>query len=1083
MRKNIISLCLSVVLILNSFPFLVMADTVSSEFLAKIEAESGELHKNNSLSNGGFEKISDISASGGYSLFSEEYYMDIDSKSVTPVTYTVTVPKQNRYNIFVKIYCKRADSFWLSINGSDYESCNFTCVTNGYEWKLINSYEFAQGVNTIKLANRESGVYIDKFIITDKLNYYPDNIDDTDCLDKIYSSDAIKYYPPVNHPRIYVTEDKIDDVQRNLNHEQNAKDFAQLVKYADAKVTNVSFALPGTSVGDKIYGYIESNAFLYLMDKNNKNRALNSINMLFEFLPKVQMTEENPSRTAGYIASLIAKVYDWCYDELTYEEKEELFEYGLDLLSQTEIAFPPVKNNGYANEHSMEAMLLKDSLMFSIAVYNEHPEVYNVVAGRIFNEHLSVINYHLEENNSRMHVAGDDYGRYRTIFALYLSSIYEKMGYANIVSSNLKDLAYQVIIRRRPDGYYMTLGDSYSKRPEGRKPTEVDSSFLAANLYKDKYLKQHYFDNYISAPNGGASLSCADKLLLNDVSIEGFTKIVLPLSVYSGNEQGVMTARTSWKNDSMIVSMKMPERYLCGHSHYDSGAFEIYYKGALALDSGVYEGVDENGNSLGSGSVHDLNYHKRTIAHNAMLVFDPNEMFVYDGANISNDGGQRIPESMSSVKDFDTYKNINKIGKVLDVEYGPSLNMPSYTYLKGDIKDAYSDKVTAYTRSFLFFNFFEDVHPGALIVMDKITSSNPMYKKTWLLHSQNEPEINGNVTTFANAGGRLTNETLLPVPASIKKVGGEGKEFLVGNTNYSITPVYEECDESGNWRIEISPESENTTDYFLNVIQVNDDNDLITPLESTMYETEEFYGVKINNKVGFLSKHDERISREFTLVVNGDEELSYVVCGLEEGTWTVKNNSGILIGDFVASSDGGTISFNAMPGTYVVSKKDNIIKALDFSIAAGIDITFNNALTTGDYLVNVSYEEEMFQDIKITPPYILLTARLEQFQGYTISYGVKMYMVEQGVVRSVEPYTVQANGISERGNFGILFYGNGLIRGKRYLLYPYAIYVKDNNYYTVYGKEIDFYLNEVEEYKTNRLYGKQNIKLFNIENW
>ena len=34
----------------------------------------------------------------------EEYYMDIDSKSVTPVTYTVTVPKQNRYNIFVKIY-------------------------------------------------------------------------------------------------------------------------------------------------------------------------------------------------------------------------------------------------------------------------------------------------------------------------------------------------------------------------------------------------------------------------------------------------------------------------------------------------------------------------------------------------------------------------------------------------------------------------------------------------------------------------------------------------------------------------------------------------------------------------------------------------------------------------------------------------------------------------------------------------------------------------------------------------------------------------------------------------------------------
>ena len=45
---------------------------------------------------------------------------------------------------------------------------------------------------------------------------------------------------------------------------------------------NASGRVEQVSVGDKIYGYIESNAFLYLMDKNNKNRALNSINMLFE---------------------------------------------------------------------------------------------------------------------------------------------------------------------------------------------------------------------------------------------------------------------------------------------------------------------------------------------------------------------------------------------------------------------------------------------------------------------------------------------------------------------------------------------------------------------------------------------------------------------------------------------------------------------------------------------------------------------------------------------------------------------------------------------------------------------------------
>jgi hypothetical protein len=75
-----------------------------------------------------------------------------------------------------------------------------------------------------------------------------------------------------------------------------------------------------------------------------------------------------------------------------------------------------------------------------------------------------------------------------------------------------------------------------------------------------------------------------------------------------------MTARTSWDDDAAAVMMRIGTVALTGHNLYDHGTFQIYYKGLLAGTSGVYK---EFGNY-----VHQ-HYLQMTVAHNGLLIFDP----------------------------------------------------------------------------------------------------------------------------------------------------------------------------------------------------------------------------------------------------------------------------------------------------------------------------------------------------------------------------------------------------------------------------------------------------------------------------
>lgn len=99
-----------------------------------------------------------------------------------------------------------------------------------------------------------------------------------------------------------------------------------------------------------------------------------------------------------------------------------------------------------------------------------------------------------------------------------------------------------------------------------------------------------------------------------------------------------------------------------------------------------------------------------------------------------------------------------------------------------------------------------------------------LIRRPGLLHTWEKPVVQGNVTISGHKDGRLFTKTILPEDFVITTIGGEGKEFWVGNQNYSLPedPVQPELNDTGKWRIEVSPKANRLVDYFLHVIYPTD---------------------------------------------------------------------------------------------------------------------------------------------------------------------------------------------------------------------------------------------------------------------
>ena len=251
-----------------------------------------------------------------------------------------------------------------------------------------------------------------------------------------------------------------------------------------------------------------------------------------------------------------------------------------------------------------------------------------------------------------------------------------------------------------------------------------------------------------------------------------------------------------------VAGMKQSRR-----KHYDENHFTIYKKGFLALDSGA-RGYSINRRQAGSnrnkviGADHEINYYYDTIAHNCVLIH-------MDGEQLPGYWGQKAAENTGGMN-----KNYGAQVKAFETN-------ECYTYIASDATNCYHEgKSQEVIRQFLF------VYPDYFVVFDRVASKKPEQKKTWLLHTQHEPKVQGDTFSADHRQGRIFVRTLLPAEPHAQKIGGPGKEFWTGSRNWPVRPEWQSRSPDkhlfGCWRMEISSPQNNQRELFLHLLQVGD---------------------------------------------------------------------------------------------------------------------------------------------------------------------------------------------------------------------------------------------------------------------
>lgn len=733
--------------------------------------------------------------------------------------------------------------------------------------------------------------------------------------------------PPKDHPRLYLTASYLPELRRKSQHPLLKACWEKITKAAAYKTDGYLLLTDkpnnnSTTVRDAI----EANALLFVLNNDQKagQFAVDAVLHYFETL-KIDPAKPDVTRELGRAIVTGAIVYDWCYPLVSAKQRTILIGRMETIATTMEIEWPQLKGSSITG-HTVEAQLSRDMLSLGIAVYNEKPVIYNRVAGRIFAEFSPARQFFYPAG---YHHQGSAYGPYRLTYDLYSTFIFDRMGYANVFGKDLQKVPYYWIYSRRPDGQLLRDGDDFTEQvtPFGKWWSLSNSTTLfAGSYYKDPIVLNEAFKE---KPIGQTSDFLFDFLFFDPTAVNTTTKSVLPLTRYFGQPFGAMIARTGWQDSiqssDVVALMKIQAYNFSNHQHLDAGNFQLYYKGPLTVQSGIYQGT--NGSY---GGEHFKNYSQRSIAHNTLLVYDSTETFTWHEKKIINDGGQRYPNDADEAGTMSDLLNKGyETGEVLAHSFGPDTLKPDYSYLKGELAKAYSEKVKSFKRSFVFLNLTNSVVPAALIVFDKVSASSKYFKKSWLLHCVEEPRINGIHTTIARVGkgynGQLINTTLLPKKndLTINKIGGPGNEYSVMGKNFPqfmFKPAASSSD-SAVWRISVSPKVAATDNTFLNVMQVMDNG--VTPepkLLPETVETNELIGTKVGDRFVFFSKTGEPIDKTFQVQISVNEPVKVLITDVKTGSWTVscvgdpKSSPGIL------KNTEGVLYFKAKKGRFLITK-------------------------------------------------------------------------------------------------------------------------------------------------------------------
>lgn len=675
--------------------------------------------------------------------------------------------------------------------------------------------------------------------------------------------------PPAEHPRLWVTKDSLAKVRANLTHPENRPYWesvsAQAAKPFEFHPTGdaeVPFNTP-------LEHAAMAKAFFYLMQGDQKI-GREAADLMLAYLPRVEFGNLlDITRQIGAAIYTGACVYDWCYDLLSPAERDTLRHHFLRLAEQMECGWPPFLQT-IVNGHGNEAQINRDLLAMAIAIYNEDPLPYKYCAYPLLEQLVPMRRF---EYQSPRHNQGISYGDFRFGWEMHAAWLLRRMSGHEVFDSNIKRVPLYWLYFRLPDGSMLRDGDGV--KSAGKYWKYARTALLCSAYNGDPIMKGEL------QRQGGFMADPALFLLLNDPAITPELSLdSLPLTMDFGPILGGMVARTGWTlgetSPDVIAAIRGGGYHFGNHQHSDAGAIQIYYHGMQVGPLAQYRFY---------GTPYDLNFGKRSVAQSMMLVFDPNEAIPN---NQANDGGSRYnPQIALTPKEAMSDPRFH-YGKVQSSSFGPDAKEPDFSYFAADLRQAYSDKVTAYVRQFCFLNLHLPKHPAAIILLDSITSKNPTFRKVWQLTTVQDVQP---TSTGVRLGAQGKQSPSLNMRMLLPAAKDRTLDILSGEDVFRVDgKVYQPPDanapEAHGHRILVSPKTAQSHDIFLSVLQPGKGK----PLPVAYDKGNGFVTVRIANRLVVMvtdtTLRDQPL--EFTVPAS-KKQYKVWVAGLTPGNWNITN--------------------------------------------------------------------------------------------------------------------------------------------------------------------------------------------------
>ena len=758
--------------------------------------------------------------------------------------------------------------------------------------------------------------------------------------------------PNEAHPRLLVTSDMYAEIRETIaKGGADAEEFKRLL-YMDLPnggllgeriQTDVNSVTGKNSDHNINYEYlrvIQAKALAHLIydDDYYGYQAVLYMKNFLKSLDIVQMYNDQ-CRDYGYIMFSAAIVYDWCYDLLDETDKTQ-FLAGVENIicvggnkngAKFEVGFPP-NAQGAVADHGCEYQILRDYLSFAIAVYGDNNSWWEYVGGRVYTEYVPVRSFYYQSG-----MAPQGTGTYIT--ARFVGDIYSawmlKTATGENPYVNMESVLTSCFSLEYAPGKYFNDGDGDKDYVDARR--FIDIAYMSAYLFGDptalaqaQYLTGgNIVIHYHEGAKGYIGINSPLLMALSGMSdiepakdrYEG-----LDLINYNGSPLGQYVAHSAWNDPAAAsVFMRVKERSTANHEHYDCGTFEIYYKGALTTDGGVYNGY---------GTPHTDFYHQATISHNGLIIYDPakknNEGGYYSG------GQEGIGGTGSWLEQWNANTN-TYTADVVGYQHGyvdGDKSQPLYAYIAGDISKAYPSDSAPYVGRRMLTVFTGDAEfPMAFFVYDDITSKQGC-QRTFLLQisSSDEPTIVNNTkkgintVTTENGEGKLVLTCLTEGNIIIKGVGGrnEGKYDASKSQNYwvngqQVVPNDNSRDD-GHWgRVEITLASAKTDVTFMNVLYVTDKGNENEASVVSVTNAVGLEGGVFNGKIaGLFASSRTGATEAISCTTKGEDSMDYYVSGVAAGEWSVTVD-GKDCGTYTATAEGGLLTFTAPAGAVVIT--------------------------------------------------------------------------------------------------------------------------------------------------------------------